>query len=769
MRDAEYFAIKERAAAHLLKLPQVTAVGLGPRERNRRYTGEIAIKVFVRRKRPLDEIPEEERIPPLIDGVPTDVEELGELRLSESPVDLEEHEDPLHTILPDRRKLRPLRGGMSLGAQGKIGHGTLGCLLQDKVDATAVYALTNHHVVSADGKTSRSRTVSNPSAMNSDSENIFDDGNPIGIVAEAIDEAILDAAVVRINPLIEWLPRVAQIGWLTGSHELTLAEVRNGDYKVRKRGITSRLTNGVIACIEGECLSITTTIERIIRKKNIFVRPTDPAPDDQFMRDGDSGSILVNEENEVVGLMYASDPVHGSTFGYGIGVPIGTVFGRLKDLYGLDLQVATPETEEPGEGGEAQEVPRPAGVPTIPGPEQIAKARREELRPLKGGLQIIAEPMLGDANAATLGCFVTEENNETAAYILTSYGAVSAEGSLTPTDDTKIGQPHIKKRCSGCCSSGVGKFSKGGPLHHTPVAIVRLGKDQKWVPEIEHIGLVGGMSSVITGQNVMKYGAASGLTGGTVVHIDPLPPEAQPKVLPDSFLIRPHFNPDAPNPTGDVHFARFVDRGAAIVNESRFVVGILYDEIMIADPDGRKVFHGVAAHVEKALQALEAHAGIVVKVAATDQPDDVRIASARAALDPTERVSEWSETIPEHLVASPAGQLLEAAWREHERELRALVDRNRRVATAWHRSGGPEMLQAVMRASQWPDSTLPESFNGQPASACLDRLAHSFQKFGSAALRADIARIRSLLPSPGGLSLSGWLDALNATLVPSGR
>lgn len=765
MRDSEYIAIKERAAGRLLKLPQVTAVGLGPRMRGRHFTGEIAIKVFVREKRPLDEIPEAQRIPPQIDGVPTDVEQSGELRLAESPEEQEEREDPLATLLPDRRRLMPLRGGMSVAAQGKQGHGTIGCLLQDRTDPTAVYALTNHHVVSPDGTSSRSRVVSYPSARDSQGYNIFDDdpANALGIVAETLDESILDAAIVRIRPRVEWLPRIAQIGYVRGRYDLTLSDVKNGDYKVRKRGITSRVTNGVIACIKGECLSLTTTVDKRIRKNNIFVRPTDPPPDDRFIRDGDSGSVLVNESNQVVGLMYASDLIVGATFGFGIGFPIDTLFRLLKDRCGLDLEVAVARSAQPTRSTELRTVPFPAGVPTVPIAEQIAKGRRHELPVLKGGLQIIAEPMLGDANAATLGCIVTNDSDESEAYILTSYGAVSAEGTLTPTGDTRIGHPHMKERCWGCCKSGVATFSKGGPAHRTPVAVARLGKDRRWLAEIEHVGLIAGTDTAAVGDEVVKYGAATGLTGGKVVDNISLAPGEQQKVLPDSFLIEPHTDPGSTAADEDIHFARFVDRGAAVVDGGGNVVGILYDEVK-AVRDGRNIFCGVAAHIEPALRALETHAGLALKVAKAQEPDVVHTANARVADEPNER----SRTLPDGLIASPAGRLLDTAWREHERELRDLIDHNRRVATAWHRSGGPALLQAVIRAANVPASTLPDSVDGQPASACLDRIAHAFQKFGSDALRTDVARIRSLLPPPGGLSLTGWLDALSARLAPDG-
>src|SRR5262245_16232779 len=77
MRDEEYFAIKDRASAVLLKIPHVTAVGIGGGERNGQPTGEIVIKVFVERKKPRGEVPPSEMIPASFEGVAIDVVEMG--------------------------------------------------------------------------------------------------------------------------------------------------------------------------------------------------------------------------------------------------------------------------------------------------------------------------------------------------------------------------------------------------------------------------------------------------------------------------------------------------------------------------------------------------------------------------------------------------------------------------------------------------------------------------------------------------------------------
>lgn len=770
MRDDEYFAIKERAAAQLLKIPHVTAVGLGGRETGGRSTGEIAIKVFVDRKKPAGDVPAEERIPAAFEGVPTDVLEMGSVRRTELVPGVTHPAG----MLPDINPYDPLRGGVSLSVEGKVGIGTIGCILRDKADGSAIYALTNHHVVAVKDKLSRSRRVSHPSLFE-DLVFKFTPGSAIGIVAEGVDEPIVDAAVVRLDPGTRWLPCVTQAGFLRGTHDLTLDDVRNNDYNVRKRGAATKYTGGVIACIEGECLELSseTQIGKFVRKKNIFIRPhpvpSDPVPQAFFSYEGDSGSVLVNDNNEVVGLLYGSDKgTNPTTGGYGMALPIGSVLRRLKEVRKLDLEVAIATNPDPTETNEVQQVPFPAGAPTLTPVEQIAAGDHGHYRPLAGGLQIMAHPMLGDANSATLGCIVTEIGNEGAAYVLTSYGAVSAEGSIPPTGDTDVGQPNNHGSQSGCCSNTVGEFSKGGPAHGTPTAaLVRLDDDQKWLAEIVHVGLIAGDAVASVDDHVVKHGAGSGLTGGVVVDVSPLPAG----VLADAMLIRPHPNPK--KPTEDLHFSRFMDRGAAIINRGNKVVGVLYDEVDIPE-GGRHVFHGVATPIGVILDALRAQAGVDVQVASATEMDHVRGASARvaiardAATGPTipVRVPRRARfaaplVLPDELSWSPRGQVFAAAWREHQSEIRDLIDHNRKVATVWHRSGGPALLQAVVRAFHSTAVTMPHSINGLPVAACLDRLAEALSRHGSSALRADLARVHSLLPPLGGLTYVEMLAAVN--------
>jgi hypothetical protein len=100
-------------------------------------------------------------------------------------------------------------------------------------------------------------------------------------------------------------------------------------------------------------------------------------------------------------------------------------------------------------------------------------------------------------------------------------------------------------------------------------------------------------------------------------------------------------------------------------------------------------------------------------------------------------------------------------WSDHHGEISYLIDHNRRVATMWHRSGGPALLQALIRAWHTPSATVPSTVNGLPIATCFDRLARALSQYGSPGLQADVATLRGLLPPIGGLSLAEIIAVLN--------
>ena len=73
-------AAKEKHKEFLKSLANVVGIGIGPKVCGGRVGGGMAIKVFVCRKVPEAELTEADRIPPVIEGFPTDVEVLDSMK-----------------------------------------------------------------------------------------------------------------------------------------------------------------------------------------------------------------------------------------------------------------------------------------------------------------------------------------------------------------------------------------------------------------------------------------------------------------------------------------------------------------------------------------------------------------------------------------------------------------------------------------------------------------------------------------------------------------
>ena len=752
MTDAEYFAIKDRASPRLLALPHVNAVGLGGREKNGQPTGEVVIKVFVTRKRPAGELPADELIPASIEGVPTDVVEMGPLvhtaGVPGAKVPVPDKMDETYTM--------PLKGGVAIIVDAHTDtEGTMGCLLRDRTDATAVYGLTNYHVAAnGDGKLMLSwrvlqRKEPEPSQLH----------EPFGTAAGGAEDHLRDAAVFRLDPGMTWLPAIRDLGFVKGTHDVTIAEAATHTYQVRKRGARTGVTGGIVIAVGADGSTEGTT-----HKNAIAIRPNpDPASATQQMTfgdHGDSGSVVINDNNEVVGLHYAAvEAKDGGTLLNGFSIPIAAVLQQFKKVEGLDLEVAMPDPAlELTDAAQTQTVLPVAGAPLLPAPQQIARGDAAYYRPIIGGSQLMPAPMLGSPNAATLGCIVTETDDSDTAYALTCYDSLTANGTIPPTPATELGQPDNHSSISGCCSNTIAHFTTGGPDKGAPaVALVKLKDDQKWLPELLRIGVIPEqIPPLSTMSSVRKHGAETRLTGGQVIAIGGLFGTLPSGVRGDAIVIKPNPNPKQPN--GDLCFSQRGDRGAVVVNDFNQVLGMLYDELDIPDAQGHHLVHGIAVPIQTVLDALKDGAGVEVTLAGANEVGQVKTTRARTAL-PEALVAPAAIPGP---VASEgwlagardtgAGRWLAAAWATHQAELRGLIASNRKVAASWHRSGGPALLQALSRVFRTASARFPALVNGTPTARCIDWLARAFSRYGSQPLVRDLTLFRSFLPPVEGLS-----------------
>ena len=379
--ENEALAIKTRVAPQLLALPGVTAVGLGSKETGGQPTGELALKVFVTVKRPAGEVAAAELIPAEIDGLRTDVIQSGRRHLVADPAGavISEHRDETRS--------RPLTGGRRIRREDSNGAGTMGCFLVDPAHPGTAYGLTNFHVVAAPdvpAPAAGTSAVGQPTGKSSVTgccNDLF--GKYAG--GEMADDG-KDEAAIKLDPGTQWLAEIADVGIVTGSHEITLAEATPQTYKVRKRGSRTLLTGGVVTAVntsDGHS------------DNDIVIKPNpNPAAGTRtvfFAYEGDSGSALVNDAGEVAGLVYSRDD-SGNGYAYAIdhvlerldttlsvtlNVAVAVQAGVVNTVPGAAM-VATPAELAAQLGPEPRPAPRPVPVQPRPVPAVVMPASLQD-------------------------------------------------------------------------------------------------------------------------------------------------------------------------------------------------------------------------------------------------------------------------------------------------------------------------------------------------------------------------------------------------------
>lgn len=71
-------------------------------------------------------------------------------------------------------------------------------------------------------------------------------------------------------------------------------------------------------------------------------------------------------------------------------------------------------------------------------------------------------------------------------------------------------------------------------------------------------------------------------------------------------------------------------------------------------------------------------------------------------------------------------------------EVRRLINTNKRVATVWHRSGGPLWVRTAFRAAAFPQEPIPTEIAGFSLRASLDKMLIVLKRYGSEALVRDL-------------------------------
>ena len=284
-RDSSlYLENKERVEFKIKKYPNVVSVGVGLKEISEEITPDLCYRVYVSEKKDPVSLKDHERIPPIIDGFQTDVILYGVI---------EEIADTTH--------YRPLKGGIQIKNdsyvdEDKRGAGTLGCLAlyTDEETTDEIVGLTCDHVVFLNNQISEepslgSGKIGQPQKVVCCCCCVK---NIVGQVFSSKKDSTIDCAIFTLHSDI--VSDIKAKGTLREIHEVGSIKgtaLPHTGATVKKRGAASGLTRGKIVDIAFD-------------GQQILVAPAPPS--DKFADFGDSGSIVLDEDNLVIGLLWGT-------------------------------------------------------------------------------------------------------------------------------------------------------------------------------------------------------------------------------------------------------------------------------------------------------------------------------------------------------------------------------------------------------------------------------------------------------------------------------
>jgi hypothetical protein len=296
----------------LLTKPNVVGVGIGYKQTSGRVTGEVGVVVMVRKKIPMAGLESSALVPLRVEGVRTDVLEVGDLRPLQQPTD----------------RWRPAPGGTSIGHY-KITAGTLGSIVRDRRTGQRLI-LSNNHVLANSNEAQPGDPVLQPGSADGgvpEEDTIahlerfcpidFGTAPPTCSIAEAyvrvgnglaglmgskhrlnteqVNPAavnLVDAAVAAPLNQKDILDEILEIGVVSSTTRAVLG------LPVRKSGRTTGYTTGEVLVLDA-----TVEVQYGLGRKGVFEQQI---VTEALSRGGDSGSLLVEANTpRAVGLLFA--------------------------------------------------------------------------------------------------------------------------------------------------------------------------------------------------------------------------------------------------------------------------------------------------------------------------------------------------------------------------------------------------------------------------------------------------------------------------------
>ncbi len=302
--DTAFAEVQSNRQDELLDKPNVQGVGIGNKVTDGVETGDRAIVVFVNSKVPSTLLSSEDRVPRSLNRLKTDVVEIGDIFAEAHRADLGAEGGETGTLgeagsLSLTQRSRPAMGGYSVGHY-QITAGTAGTGAYDLApfpgEPPRYYILSNNHVLAKSNDANIGDPVLQPGPF--DGGTIQNDtiGSLYRYVPIKFDGSCnyVDAAVAVTR--FEWFTReVYYIGYTTSLYkQASVGQI------LKKTGRTTDFTTGRVTAINST-VNVNYGGGNVAKFCGQIVTSDMSAP-------GDSGSLVLDEHNEPVGLLFAGSP-----------------------------------------------------------------------------------------------------------------------------------------------------------------------------------------------------------------------------------------------------------------------------------------------------------------------------------------------------------------------------------------------------------------------------------------------------------------------------
>ncbi len=785
--------VKRAAAARLHAIPGVHAVGVGFKVVGGKKTDQLAITVFVDKKKKPEELVQREIIPAEIEGIKTDVVQMARARLANA--DPNSIKAAVADIPPDEG------GGQSITFSGP------------KNPASGLIAIVDL-TVQASGEDARQVFVFARTDGQSLLQLIEDLVNALNEFEEVSPSSSEDPPQIQVLATSDANVQVTNAYVLAEDGTKYFKDYVRGGIRIQRGSATPHGTLGIVATTAP---TLDDPKGKVVGLTNVHV--VCPSDDDganlQVKDDDDSMGVtfdipaadsVVDPTTVAILMVRELDPdqIHNILFNalYVVGdkdQPSDVAAGLAAAATGTPAGLSI--TQSPADSPHialtstlATPVELECRIYGAPNPDPEAKlsARVTKPDPMNPMTNIIT--FRGNVSSEdygifvkinpgrlvfTFGSFTNPKRGATldavAAEVLQSItglpatllGSVTAAPTAAPAgaaavqingaeeveceiiSDIQIGQPdnYFGSTCSHCCSHRIGRVVDA--QIHSDVALIQLDPNLNYKFEIQDItGGITGVSSPTLGQAVEERGFATGkVSHGSVSHIGVSVLQEDKsngflRLTDENFMI----DSDSHDP-----FVLPGDSGAAVISNGTLVgliwghrdsetTGIASDISPLVDafPHLHLSFVPAPGTTADTMQTVPKPAAAAFQALEEDAAEAVTIPEAAPYGFAATRFAKRLDEAENEIRATVLGRQYVEVVRRHLQEAFTLVNKNRRVATVWRRSGGPEILDGLARMIQFRNERLPAEINGRPLADCVSRIQRIVTRYASPAFVEDL-------------------------------